>query len=147
MTAIRIIIGVVLLVGVAGGAITGFGPKLVGDNPHGWLLLAHVSFAPLIIVGLTGVSLLSGRRNRFDVPCERGDVGVLGRVAFWIFLLCGFGNLVTMLSAMFPLFGYIGQDRLVEAHELFGIGLLIAGGIYVILWQSSKSAGRKSHAS
>jgi hypothetical protein len=132
MRSLRIITACVAAVGVLVGAVTGFGGELLFDGVGGWMLLVHLAAAPLMMVGMTGVALLWGARHRFDTGPNR-PAESLRKTAFWLMLLSALLSIGSMLLAMWPLFGYAGQDQLRVIHELSGIGLLAAGALYLPL--------------
>lgn len=135
----------VVVAGVAITALTGYGSRLIGDHLGGWGLLAHMAAAPLVLLGFAAVALLWGRRHRFDA-----DDGVAGgtKLLFWIMLVCALASAASMLAAMLPVFGYIGQDWLRVIHEWSGIGLIAAGVLYMICSRVCGKNGRtKQHVS
>ena len=135
----------VVVAGVAITALTGYGSHLFSDHLSGWGLLAHMAAAPLVLFGFAAVALLWGRRHRFDA-----DNGVAGgtKLLFWIMLVCALASAASMLAAMLPVFGYIGQDWLRIIHELSGIGLIAAGVLYMICSRVCGKNGRtKQYAS
>lgn len=108
-------------------AVTGFGPKLVGAEVAGWMLLAHMLAAPLFIIGLTGAALQWVARCRFGGrggPFAPG-LNVAQKQMFWLTLLLGFASLMTMLLAMLPAFGPVEQRTLIEVHSYSSLLLLI----------------------
>ncbi len=109
-----------LLVGTAIGAITGFGGAWLGDEVEGWTLLVHMLGAPLFIVGLTGVALLW--------PAAYGPptVSPWRRWALRAVIGAGFVAMVTMLAAMLPVFEYAAQQTLTEVHGVAAYVLLAA---------------------
>ncbi len=129
MRPLRIIIAAVTTLAVVAGGVTGFGGELLYDGVGGWMLLIHLAAAPLMMVGLAALALLSGGRHRFDVGTNRPAEAVR-KTAFWLVLLSGLLSMASMLLAMWPLFSYAGQDTLRVLHELSGIVLLAAGGAY-----------------
>lgn len=135
----------VVVAGVAVTALTGYGSHLFGDHLRGWGLLAHMAASPLVLLGFAAVALLWGRRHRFDA-----DNGVAGgtKLLFWIILTCALASAASMLAAMLPVFGYIGQDWLRVIHEWSGIGVIAAGVLYMICSRVCRKNGRtKQHAS
>ena len=133
------------ITGVALTALTGYGGHLLDDHPSGWVLLAHMAASPLVLLGLAAVALLWGRRHRFDAD---NDVAGVTKLLFWVFLICGLASAASMLAAMLPVFGYIGQDRLLIIHEWSGIGLIAAGVLYCVCSRVCGKNGRtKQHAS
>lgn len=130
MRALRIIFAAVATLAVLAGGVTGFGGELLYDGVAGWMLLAHLAAAPLMMVGMAGVALLSAGRHRFDAGTDR-PIDVFRKAAFWLMLLAALSSMASMLLAMWPLFSYAGQDTLRVVHELSGIALLATGAAYL----------------
>ncbi len=131
--------------GVALTALTGYGGYLLDDHPSGWVLLAHMAASPLVLLGFAAAALLWGRRHRFDT-----NNGIAGgtKLLFWIVLMCALASAGSMLAAMLPLFGYIGQDRLLIVHEWSGICLIATGVLFCVCSRVCGKNGRtKQHAS
>ncbi len=120
------------LVGVAINAATAFGSKWTSGDFGGWALMVHMTGAGLVILAATGTGLLWMRRHR-------GDGGVRS-VAFWLLLACVLVLMSTMLVAMLPLVGQVGQERLVVWHGRAAASLLVLLLIYAVL----AFAGRRS---
>lgn len=140
------LIVIVTAAGVLGGAATGFGGDWLRGEVSGWTLIAHLGFAPLMIFGLAAAAVASGRAHRFDAAGAGGVVGVALRLAFWALLALGLACMGSMLAAMLPFFGYIGQDRLRVVHEISGLGVVIAGVAYLGLTAAAhKAEGSSRH--
>src|SRR5437016_6174304 len=76
---------------LAGGIVsagTGIGTFALGKSPmtH-WVLMAHVSAAPLFAIGLALVALTWAERCRFGETGSRQSG--LAKVLLWLILLCG----------------------------------------------------------
>lgn len=136
---------IAMITGVALTALTGYGGHLIDDHTSGWVLLAHMAASPLVLLGFAAAALRWGGRHRYD-----SDNGVAGgtKFLFWVMLLCALASAASMLAAMLPIFGYIGQHWLLIIHEWSGIGLIAAGALYMICSRVCGKNGRtKQHAS
>jgi hypothetical protein len=102
-----------LLLAVALSALTGIGTYLSGHAPmtH-WVLMAHVSVAPLFAISLAVVSLSWGRKPMRVLP--------------WLILVLGLVVLLSGVIPMLPLFGTDGQHFLYLTHRYAGIALAVA---------------------
>jgi len=127
MAAWRRLLLVMMLVGAAVQAVTGFGGEWLRAEVSGWTLLVHLFAAPLFIVGLTGVAML----------CPASDAKPTGwrwrQAAVWSVILAGFVVVITMLAAMLPYFGYAAQETLTEVHGVAAYVLLGA----LVAWAAS----------
>ena len=112
----------VLLATALALALTGIGTLALGKAPmSGWVLMAHVAFAPLFALGLAAVALTWAESARFG--SSGAPQGALPKALLWLILL---GGLVVILSAvvpMTPLFGSTGQHALYLTHRYSAIGL------------------------
>ncbi|MEP0846122.1 MAG: hypothetical protein HRF50_04780 [Phycisphaerae bacterium] len=128
--------------GAAGAAATGFYGDWVLGRPTGWGLIAHMAFAGGAMVGFTMWAVRGAGAHCIDAAARRtGAVEILRRSLFWLLLLFALASMTTMLSAMLPVFGYIGQDWLTEWHERSGMGIVVAGALYLVLSAVVRLAG------
>jgi len=135
---------VLLLLGLAVSALTGFGGAWVGAGVSGWLLLAHMAGAPLFAVGLGVLALLWGGRRRFGWQgtgvlnmSDALSKGLLG-----VTMVLGLVTIGSMLVAMWPVFGYQGQAVLVEVHLYSALGLTVAAGLWLVrVWRARAVRG------
>lgn len=139
MRALRVVVAVITWLAGLASAASGFGGVWTQGRCTGWLLVAHLATTPVFMLGVTFFVICRGGANRF----MRGEseLARLGKVAFWLVMLFSWGLMVSMLAAMTPLFGYSAQHWLAEAHEISGIGLLLAGSCFAVL---ALAAGRKA---
>jgi len=115
------------IAGIGINATTGVLFGVVLENFGGWALLLHMVGAGLFVTGFTGTALLWMRRYRRPTESESpGRLSLGQRALFCVVLLLGLLVMLPMLAAMLPVFGYAGQDWLVEAHEYFALLFLVA---------------------
>ncbi len=134
-------------------AVTGFGPALiVGEHPAGYLLMLHVTAAPLFAVSLAVLTLMWAYRCRFDqsdwrwllrlLRREAGDKkpaperpGFGQKVFFWLLVLFALSVILSITLSMFPLFGTGGQEFLSQLHRYSALLLVITaiGHTYLLL--------------
>ena len=85
----------------------------IGSAMHGWMLILHMSIAPIFAVAIAGLALIWARDARWTL-CT------------WLILLAGF---VAILSAMFTMMTWFGSDwqrTLLTTHRVSSMVLLIA---------------------
>jgi cytochrome b subunit of formate dehydrogenase len=114
----------VMCLGAAVLAASGIGVFALGKPPmtH-WVLMLHVTAAPVFGLGLAAVALT------WADLCRKGSTPRLGsaaRVLFWIILVCGLVVMLTGVTPMLPLFGTDGQHLLYLTHRYAGIALAVA---------------------
>lgn len=131
MSAAQVVFHTLAKLGILIGALTAFGSEIVWGEFGGWALVLHMGGAGVFIVGLTGVALLWARQSRLQ-PRD-GSLTPGQRVMFWVGLLVSWVVLVTMLAAMWPVFGYAGQHNLVELHELAALVLLAVMVVHTVI--------------
>jgi len=124
-----------LLAGIA-MAVTGIGTFMFGQPPmtH-WVLMAHVSAAPLFAIGLALVALTwtgGSRANGSGPSC-------LSQTLLWLILLGGLLVVLTGVVPMTPIFGTQGQHLLYLTHRYGAIVFSVA----VVLHLLSLAGGRK----
>lgn len=125
----RFCAAVVVLCALANAA-TGFGRSFVDRESGGWMLLAHVYLAPLLMIALTGLAVLgAGRHARTKAE---GGPPALCRFAYWFVLVAGLALMLAILPAMLPFFGYSALSLMVELHEKAGIVFLVAIGLWIL---------------
>ena len=105
-------------------ALTGIGVFALGKPPmtH-WVLMVHVSAAPVFAIALAGVAIT------WTDLCRKGSSSRLGcaaKVLLWIILGCGLVVMLTGVLPMTPLFGTVGQNLLYLTHRYAGIVLAVA---------------------
>ena len=109
-----------MLVGALVLAFTGIGTFVTGKAPMShWVLMAHVSGAPLFAIGLALVALT------WADSCRFGNAGSshtsVSKTLLWLILLCGLLVLLSGVVPMTPVFGSGGQYALYLTHRYSGI--------------------------
>jgi hypothetical protein len=125
-----------ILVGMGSFAalfLTGFIPVFLGLRLTGYLLIAHVTFAPVFIICLAFLILVRAQTHAFvranaewvmaligfpaEEPLGRADRGLMTKAAFWTLAVLSLPLVLTSVLSMFPVFGTHGQDVLFELHR------------------------------
>lgn len=113
-----------MVVAAAVLAVTGIGTFALGKAPmtH-WVLMAHVSAAPLFALGIALVALARAER-----------AGAL----FWFILACGVVVLLSGVLPMTPLFGTEGEHALYLTHRYSAIALAAGLALQLIVGRRSR---------
>ncbi len=143
------------LLAVALMALSSFGMILIGQSMHRWMLILHMSVAPIFATCLTVLALMWAEQSQFrpadsaggttaGSPGQRFHCGE--KFAFWVTVLAGFLTISTAMLLMMSWFGSSAQWKLLNLHRLSALLLLIAAvshGARILLGRSasSKSAG------
>jgi len=118
-----------MLAGVVLLAASGIGSFLLGKSPMTqWVLMAHVSAAPLFAVGLALMALTWADRCRFGTAGQRG---VFSKALFWLILVCGLVVILSGVVPMTPWFGTSGQHVLFLTHRYGGIVLALCIALHL----------------
>jgi FtsH-binding integral membrane protein len=105
--------------------------QLTGDR-----LIWHVGSAPAFALAAVAIALFWAHRNRFSAAdwsrlTSPGDWAIpLRKLFFWIAVALAIPTLVSILAAMFPLFGTDDQQTLVEIHRYCALPLAAAGLLF-----------------
>ena len=103
---------------------------LIGDRMHRWMLILHMSVAPLFAVALTALAVLWAEQNTRERSV--GDPSYADRFhpgekfAFWVVVLAGLVTITTAMLGMMTWFGSDGQAVLLDVHRYGALVLLIA---------------------
>lgn len=114
---------IVMCLGVVILTATGIGVFVLGKPPmtH-WVLMIHMTGAPIFAFGLAAVALT------WADLCRTGSSSQLGcaaKVLFWMILVFGLVVILTGVLPMLPLFGTDWQHLFYLTHRYAGIALAI----------------------
>jgi hypothetical protein len=117
----------------AGLFLTGFIPMFMGLRLSGYLLIAHVTFAPVFIISLMFLLLVRTQVHAFvranaewvmellglplDAPLSPADPGLVTKGCFWAVAVLSLPLVLSSVMSMFPIFGTYGQELLFEVHR------------------------------
>jgi hypothetical protein len=93
---------------------------LVGQRMHGWMLILHMSFAPLFALCVAALAILWAETH------SSARAGKGARLAFWVVIAASFTTIATAMLLMMTWFGSIGQEKLLTLHRLGAMALVIA---------------------
>ena len=118
-----------MLIAVVALGATGIGTFLIGSPPmtH-WMLMLHVSFAPLFAIGLALVSLTWAAR------CVRSgaELGCAAKGLFWLILIAGLLVMLSGIVPMTPVFGTDGERAMYFLHRYSAIVLAVLVLLHLI---------------
>jgi hypothetical protein len=135
---LRVAVNTVGLLSLAAVAATGFSALLEKNNEmSGDRLMWHVGSAPAFALAAVCIALFWAHRNRFAAAdwgllTSAGTWAVpLRKFFFWVAVVLAVPTLVSILAAMFPLFGTDDQQEMFFIHRccaplLASAGLLFA---------------------
>jgi len=140
------VVGLASLVLVASTAWVANEGSLTGDR-----LIWHVGNAPAFAIGAVAVTLCWAHRNQFSASdvTRLGSAGAwalpLRKIFFWIAVLLAVPTLVSILAAMFPVFGTEDQQNLLRIHRYCGPLLAAAGLLFAyfaaVTWRETWQEG------
>lgn len=129
--------------------LTGFGPVLFGLRLHGWLLMIHAIFAPVLVVCAAVIAILgAGRfsfmqeemrmaftlwRKRQAGCCWLTDSGLAVKAGFWILLALTLPVALTMVLSMLPLFGEDWQNLMFYLHRYSALAFTLTALVELYL--------------
>jgi hypothetical protein len=132
---LRVVVNTMGFLGLAAVAATGFSALLVkGDEMTGDLLIWHVASAPAFALAAVGITLFWAHRNRFAAAdwnrlTSAGAWAVpLRKLFFWLGVALTVPTIVSIVAAMFPLFGTDDQQEMFFIHRCCA-PLLAASGL------------------
>ena len=135
---LRVLGNAVGLLSLAAVAISGFSTLWTPDNVMtGNRLIWHVTFAPAFAVSAVVITLFWADKNRLDGtgrghPISAGGWAVpLRKLFFWSAVAFTVPTILSILAAMFPLFGSEEQQDLFRIHR-YGALLLAASGLLFV---------------
>ena len=121
-----------MLLGLLILALTGLTTGILGKSPmRHWILILHVTGAPLFAIGIAAIAIAFADRRQFTPTPGPTDISCWHRMLFWLMLL---GALISMLSAvgpMTPFFGDHGQEILYETHRYSSLFLFLVVMLHV----------------
>ena len=112
---------VAFVVSVVGMTLSGVASVATGHRMHGWMLILHMTLAPLYSICIAGLAVLwSHQLQTMDRVCASE------RTAFWIVVAASF---VVILSAMFGMMTWFGstyQETWLNTHRIAAFVLVVA---------------------
>jgi hypothetical protein len=117
-----------------------------GGPLTGWLLIIHVTAAPLFAISLMLNILLGAQQKRFNrqdwyylqqilrqkkiLLLRSNDAEFWNKLIFWIFMLCAIPAILAIVLQLYPLFGSVGMENLLSIHRYSTLILFIAAVIH-----------------
>jgi cytochrome b subunit of formate dehydrogenase len=117
----------VFVIAMALMAISSLGVLLIGGHMTRWMLILHMSVAPLFAIVLTALALLWAEQHSMEREAaggaERFDAGE--KFTFWLVVLAGLTTIATAMLLMMSWFGSDAQQTLLNVHRYGSLVLLI----------------------
>ena len=85
-----------------------------GAHMRGWMLILHMSIAPVFAVGVAGLAMLWADRPT---------------VVTWVVLAAAFVSIVSAMFQMMPWFGSDWQRLLLDTHRVSSMVLMVAAAV------------------
>ena len=134
-------------------AVTGFYPTLVlGRHLSGYLLMLHATFAPVFAACLAALAVMWAHNCRFDnfrpwlrkllrreaadkpAPIPDGRPLTPGqKTCFWLIVILALPVILSPVCSMFPLFGTVGQEFLLNLHRYSTLLLTLVAIVHTYL--------------
>jgi len=134
-TLAGLVVGVCVVVLVVSGFIN---PLLFGEAVSGWLLMTHVLLGAVFAVALCG--LIVFRAEECAAQGRPGRFNTGQKLAFWLLAAFGFCLVLTAGLVTLPVLGTCWQHTMVVIHRYAGLGILLAGLMYLCATRCSKQA-------
>ena len=125
----------VFVVALAGMVVSSIFMLAVGERMHRWMLILHMTLAPLFALCVTALAVLwqsttttpDDDDRGADTGGEPGRGGRGGeRIAFWIVLVASFLTILSAMLGMMTWFGSGGQEILLDIHRVSSFCLFVA---------------------
>ena len=101
-----------------------------GAHMRGWMLILHMSIAPLFAIGIAGLALLWAER---------------ATLVIWVLLVASFVTIVSALFTMMTWFGSDWQRLLLNTHRVGSMVVVVAAAVQAArVWLAEKST--EAHA-
>ena len=108
------------LIALLGMVVSSILMLAIGERMHRWMLIVHMSIAPLFAICIAALALLWADMN----ASPRTPAGT--RLAFWMVLASALVTIVSALLGMMTWFGSFGQETLLNLHRISAMVLIVA---------------------
>ena len=119
----------VFVFAVALMALSSLGMLAVGQRMHRWMLILHMTIAPLFAIAVTALALLWGEQNALERAADTGTPARFHageKFAFWVVVLTGLATTATAMLLMMSWYGSHAQETLLDLHRYSALILLVA---------------------
>lgn len=111
-------------------AISGVLPLAFGQPMHGWMLMLHMTVAPLFALSAAMLALLWANATRWSIEA-------------WLAMVGAFVNIASAMLGMMSWFGSDMQRWLLDVHRVSGLIVIIAAAAQVrVVFKSGQHAAR-----
>lgn len=94
-------------------AISGVLPLAFGEPMHGWMLMLHMTVAPLFALSAALLAVLWANASRWSMEA-------------WLAMIGAFVNITSAMLSMMSWFGSDAQRLLLDVHRVSGLIVVIA---------------------
>ncbi len=107
---------------------TGLVFAVINRPLSGYMLMVHVTAAPVFMLALAAVAIISANMCRISKTdwqvnaCSRG----WSKILFWLVISCAPVVILSMILSMVPLFGTAGQVFLYELHRYSALVMTVS---------------------
>jgi hypothetical protein len=129
----------VLVVALAGSALTGFTGYLVEGSVRGLLLIGHMMAGGLFAVALPIFLLIFAEAARFD-RAARGPLNPTEKTIFWLAMIAGGVSLGTIVLTMLPLLDTHTIETMMLIHRYSGLIMVVLLAPHVYALNAQRSA-------
>jgi hypothetical protein len=111
-------------------AISGVLPLAFGRPMHGWMLMLHMTIAPLFALSAALLALLWANATRWSIEA-------------WLAMVGAFVNITSSMLGMMSWFGSDAQRWLLDVHRVSGLIVVIAAAAQArVVFKSGQHAAR-----
>ncbi|MGB7159463.1 MAG: hypothetical protein WBD40_15455 [Tepidisphaeraceae bacterium] len=127
LRGVQRLIYLAFLIALIGLALSGIASLAFGERMHGWLLILHMTLAPLFSVCVAGLALLWAEQARLTRdPADVTGFRTGETIAFWLVIATSFVTILSAMLGMMSWFGSDAQEILLNLHRISAIILTVA---------------------
>jgi len=116
----------VFVVALAGMVVSSIFMLAVGERMHRWMLILHMTLAPLFALCVTALAVLWQSTAAADDDLRRGPREPGERFAFCTVIVASFLTILSAMLGMMTWFGSDGQRLLLNIHRISSLVLFVA---------------------
>ena len=137
------VIYLAFLLALAGMALSGIASLAFGERMHGWMLILHMTLAPLFSAAIAGLALMWVRQEE-ATDSSRCCCGT-SAITFLV-LASAFVTIITAMLGMMSWFGSAAQDVLLNVHRVASIAVTVLAAVQAARLLGARTSGNASHA-
>lgn len=129
MRAVERLIYLLFLLSLALLALSGVVSLAFGTRMHHWLLILHMTFAPLFSICIAALAVLWSRQIQLADIISAGRAEQGDSVVMWLVLAAGFVTILSAILGMMSWFGSEWQIILLNTHRVSAFILLVVAAV------------------